>query len=88
MEEKTNLTDHHWTSAERTSADLCIVRELIKALIAPDGTQLLTEFDCPLFQLTSKLFIASTLSIVSPIHCIYDTCLHSVLLYHRTTLDS
>ena len=54
----------------------CVV-QLLESLLAPDGTRILSEFDCPLFELTYKLSLVSSCSIVSAISMIHscaDSC--------------
>ena len=41
------------------------------------GTPLLTEFDCPLLELTSSLYTLPTSSIISPVSVVYVCKLNS-----------
>ena len=62
--------------AQESLGSMCVVQKL-ETLEAIDGSALLTEFDCPILNLTSELFHVSPFNIFKPvsiIHICSSTC--------------
>ena len=66
----------------KTSNNLCVIREL-KPQVTISGTPLLTEFDCPLLELTTNLYTLPTSSIVCPVSVVH-ICNNSCKIIEHT----
>ena len=59
-----------------TNTSVCIIQTL-ESQLSPTGDELLTEFDCPIFELTDTLLLVSPSVIMGPVsmvHLCSETC--------------